>query len=319
MRLVVALCGVIFVHTGILAAENPASQAWLKTMAFAKHQTNYSGVFVYEYDKHIEKTRITHVVTADGEYEKLTLLDGSNREIIRHHGLSWWYGNHKNQQLNSSQKFGRFPVLLPEQLNALNKNYHMQAAGNEKVAGVDSQVIVFKPKDSLRYTQKMWVHSDSGLLLKTVILNDKNHVIEKYAFIELNIGGEIDHSWVTPPQQEKSFNFKPVETPPLERVFKSGWVVDALPTGFNKIKEIQRPMTGKHAPVTQMVYSDGLSSISVFIEPCDQDDDDHENLTDRGALHLYHKVVDDHLFTVVGEVPVRTVIKVLDSIRYNGK
>ncbi|MDD2775698.1 MAG: MucB/RseB C-terminal domain-containing protein [Gallionella sp.] len=319
MRLVVALFGVLYVHTVLLAAEDPASQAWLKTMAFAKHQTDYSGVFVHEYDRHIEKIKISHLVTAEGEYEKLTLLDGTNREVIRHHGLSWWYGNHQNQQENSAQKFGRFPVLLSAQVDSLNKNYLMEPAGSEKVAGFDTQVIVFKPKDNYRYMQKMWVHSDSGLLLKSVIVNDKNRIVEKYAFTELQIGGKIDRSWVAPPQQEKSFNLTPAESAVPERPFKSGWVVDALPTGFNKIKEIQRPMTGKHAPVTQMVYSDGLSSISVFVEPCDQDDDDNENLTDRGALHLYHKVVKNHLFTVVGEVPVRTVIKVLDSIRYNGR
>lgn len=319
MRLVVGLCLALLFDIEILAAENPVSQEWLKTMAFAKHQTEYSGIFAYDDGKHTTRTQITHVVTADGEYEKLTLLDGSNREIVRHHGLSMWYGNHKDQQTNSTQKFGRRFVLLPEQLDALNKNYQMHALGTQTVAGLESQVIVFKPNDNMRYTQKMWVHRDSGLLLKTIVLDNKNHIVEQYAFTSVKIAGEIDRSWVAPPQQEKSFNIKSAENTLPERTFKSGWVVDMLPTGFKKIKEIQRPMTGKHAPVTQMVYSDGLSSISVFIEPSDRDDDDNENLMDRGALHLYHKVVNDQLLTVVGEVPVRTVIKVLDSIRYNGK
>lgn len=299
MKLVFALCSMMFVGAEVLATENPASLAWLKTMAFAKHQTEYSGIFVYQYGKHLEKGKIIHLLAADGEHETLTSLDGSNQEVIRHRGL-----------------LGRFPVLLPEQLNALNNNYQMLSAGVDKVAGVDSQIIIFKPRDNSRYTQKMWVHSDSGLLLKTLVLNEKQQVVEKSAFIELKIGGEFDRTWITSPPQEKSLNLKTEET---EHPIKSGWIVDALPTGFNKIKEIQRPMTGKHAPVIQMVFSDGLSSISVFIEPCDRDEDDNENLTDQGAVHLYHKVVNEHLFTVVGEVPVKTVIKVLDSIRYNGK
>jgi len=83
--------------------------------------------------------------------------------------------------------------------------------------------------------------------------------------------------------------------------------------------EIQRPMRGKHAPVTQLVFADGLSAISVFIEPADGDADDVEGLSSRGAVNLYHKVVDKNLYTVVGEVPPRTVMQVLDSIHHSGE
>ena len=68
-----------------------------------------------------------------------------------------------------------------------------------------------------------------------------------------------------------------------------------------------------------MVFSDGLSAISIFIEPDDGDDDDVEGLSSRGAVNLYHKVLEKHLITVVGEVPPRTVMQVLDSVRYSGK
>ena len=78
-------------------------------------------------------------------------------------------------------------------------------------------------------------------------------------------------------------------------------------------------MRGKHAPVTQMVFSDGLSAISIFIEPDDGDEDDVDGLSSRGAVNMYHKVMDDHLITVVGEVPPRTVIQVFDSVRFSGK
>lgn len=319
MKLVVGFCLVLLVHIESFAAADPAALAWLKAMEFAKHQSDYSGIFAYDDGKQISKTKVIHIVTADGEYEKHTSLDGSKKEIVLHHGMSWWYGNHQNQQISSPKKFGRVFMLRPEQLDALHKNYQMHTTGTQIVAGLECQVLVFKPNDNIRYTQKLWVHSDSGLLLKTVTLDDKNHIVDQYAFTSVKIGGDIDRSWAPLPQQEKSFSLKPAENTLSERAFKSGWVVDTPPTGFKKIKEVKRVMTGKHAPVTHIVYSDGLSNISVFIEPNDRDDDDNENLMDRGALHLYHKVVNDHLLTVVGEVPVRTVIKVLDSIRYNGR
>jgi len=83
--------------------------------------------------------------------------------------------------------------------------------------------------------------------------------------------------------------------------------------------EIQRSMRNRHRPVTQLVFSDGLSAISVFIEVNDEDEDDVEGLTGRGIVSLYHKVIGDHLITVVGEVPPRTLMQVFHSVRYEGK
>lgn len=339
MRLLVPLGGkllggllllvVAHAHAHAHAEEKKVSLDWLKTVAFAGHQTDYSGVFVYQYDNRVETSRITHLVEADSEYERIESLDGPKREIIRHHGQVWSYINHKMVQVGSHQGLGRFPSLLPEQLTALNANYQARQAETERVAGYDAQVIVFQPKDNLRYTHKIWVHTDSGLLLKAAVLGEKNQVAEQYAFTQLQIGGKIDRAWVrkatsSTAGRHASAGMHGSEQPEPAAAMgvmhtESGWVVDALPPGFKKTMEILRPMRGKHAPVTQMVFSDGLSAISVFIEPDDGDEDDVDGLSSRGAVNLYHKVLDRHLITVVGEVPPRTVMQVFDSVRFSGK
>lgn len=323
MRLLVVFCGLLLaVVANVYAEERPDSLDWLEIVAFAGHQTDYSGVFVYQYDNRVETSNIIHVTEANGEYEKLESLDGPKREIIRHDGQVWDYINHKMVQVGNQQGRSRFPSLLPEQLSALSSNYQAKLLGVERVAGYNAQVILFQPKDNLRYTHKIWVHTDSGLLLKAAVLGDKNKVAEQYAFTQVQIGGKIDRSWV---RECDSVGLpckglpKLLETANDITPTNSGWVADTLPSGFKKTMEIQRPMRGKHAPVTQMVFSDGLSAISIFIEPNDEDEDDVEGLSSRGAMNLYHKVVDKTLVTVVGEVPPRTVIQVLDSVRYNGK
>jgi len=325
------LCGLLLsVTANVYAEERQISIDWLKTVAFAGHQTDYSGVFVYQYDNHVEISRITHLSRADSEYERIESLDGPKREIIRHHGHVWSYINHKMVQVDSDQGGSRFPSMLPEQLIALSNNYHARQAGTERVAGYDAQVILFQPKDTLRYTHKIWVHTDSGLLLKAAVLGDKDQVVEQYAFTQLQIGGKIDHSWLreTPTYSHRKHEsmgarssdpIAPVKTAKVGIHTNSGWVADALPAGFKKTTELLRPMHGKHAPVTQMVFSDGLSAISIFIEPDDGDEDDVEGLSSRGAVSLYRKVLDKHLVTVVGEVPPRTVMKVLESVRFRGR
>lgn len=324
------------------AGERQTSLDWLKVVAFAAHQTDYGGVFVYQYDNRVETSRITHVVQPDSEYERLESLDGPKREVIRHHGQVWCHINHKMVQVGNRQAHNRFPDLLPEQMSALSENYQVKEAGVERVAGYNTQVILFQPKDNLRYTRKIWAHTDTGLLLKTAVLGDKNQVVEQYAFTQLQIGAGVDHSWVKPAAEDTNSasgkqgsglpgagrrQSAPAGSPGVDvpeaaksgKPVNSGWVVDALPVGFKKTMEVERPMRGKHAPVTQLVFSDGLSAISIFIEPFDADEDDVDGLTSRGAVNLYHKVMDKHLITVVGEVPPRTVMQALDSVRYNGK
>lgn len=324
MRVYAAFCGLLLATANTYAGEQQASLDWLKVVAFAGHQTDYSGIFVYQYDNRVETSRITHVVEQDGEYEKLESLDGPKREIVRHHGQVWCYINHKMVQMDSQpqQMRSRFTDLPTEQLSVLSANYQAKEIGVERVAGYNTQVILFQPNDNLRYVHKIWVHTDSGLLLKAAVLGEKNQVVEQYAFTQLQLGGSIDRSWIAqnaaaskqgagqnmPPEVNKGAAYK-----------NSDWVVDLLPPGFKKTMEVERQMRGKHRPVTQLVFSDGLSAISIFIEQNDQDEDDVEGLSSRGAVNLYHKVVGDHLITVVGEVPPRTLMQVFHSVRYNGK
>ncbi len=316
MKLLLVLCGLMLASVGnVYAEERSASLDWLETVAFAGHQTDYSGVFVYQYDNRVETSKIIHVTEVNGEYEKLESLDGPQRQIVRHDGQVWDYSDHKAVQVESQQVSGKFPSLLPEQLSALSANYQAKLLGVERVAGYNAQVILFQPKDNLRYAHKIWVHTDSGLLLKAAVLGDKNKLVEQYAFTQLQIGGDIDRSWVKLPQNVSGSSAIAKEITPAN----SGWTVDMLPAGYKKNMEILRSMRGKHAPVTQMVFSDGWSAISIFIEPNDQDEDDVDGLSSRGAMNLYHKVVDKNLITVVGEVPPRTVMQVLESVRYNGK
>lgn len=320
MKVLLGACGLLLV-VNVHATEVQSKLDWLKTVAFAGHQTDYSGVFVYQYGSHVETSKIVHVVEADGEYEKLESLDGPKREIIRHHGQVWCYSQHQMVQVESQRGKGQFPLMLPEQLSALSANYRVKEQGLDRVAGYNTQVILFQPKDNLRYTHKIWVDTDTGMLLKSAVLNDKHQVVEQYAFTELKVGDGVDHNWISS-DATKSLPGITQKRQPLNKAamsVNSGWVVDAMPKGFEKTMELLRPMHDKHAPVTQLVFSDGLSAISVFVEPVDKDEDDNEGLSSRGAVNLYHKVVDDHLYNVVGEVPPTTVMQVLNSIRYNGK
>lgn len=296
---------------------------WLKTMAFAAHQTDYSGIFVYQYGNQVETSRITHIVDRDGEHGRLEGLDGARREIIRHNDQVWCYLGDRKVRVEERQGGRKFPAILPEQLSLMNENYLIKQTEEGRVAGFHAHAVIFQPRDILRYTHRMWAHSDSGLLLKAEVLDERGRVIEQYAFTQLIIGGNIDRSWIAADKPDaaslahQAHHDRLTKAEPL--VNAGGWQVDMLPPGFKKITEMRRPFRSKKTPAIQMVFSDGLASISIFIEAMDNDQDDHPGLSSHGAIQVYSKVSGDYLLTVVGEVPPRTVIQVADSVRHGGQ
>jgi len=335
---------VLFLASAATVYADPIRQnelSWLQIMAFAAHQTDYSGIFVYQYGNHIETSRLTHVTDRDGEHGRLESLDGPRREVIRNNNQVWCYSG--GSKVSMEQRLGgrEFPALLPAQLNLLNKNYQIKSAEEVRLAGFHAHAMVFQPKDNFRYVHKMWADSVSGLLLKSEVLDEHGRVIEQYSFIQLSIGGDIDRSWITAndvakaPRSNERKNVQHSKKAHNEHIsvhevnannahtnvassVVSGWRVDGLPAGFKKIAEVRRQLRSKDAPVIQMVFSDGLAGISVFIEKSENDQDDLPSLSSQGVIQVYSRLVDGQLITVVGEVPPRTVMRVADSVR-NGR
>jgi sigma-E factor negative regulatory protein RseB len=296
---------------------------WLKTMAFAAHQTDYTGVFVYQSGGRVEMSRITHVSDKDGEHERLEGLGGKKRELIRDNDQIWLYADGRKIRVEKRLVKRAFPALLPEQISTLKENYSVREAEEDEVAGYHAHVVVFVPRDNLRYAHKMWEHNETGLLLKAAVLDDRGSIIEQYAFMQLNIGSHIDRKWIVPDNSSAktvAHELQPAPLPKVELLEEScGWQVDALPPGFKKILEMRRPFRGNKEPVIHMVFSDGLAGISVFIEKIKEEAYIPSGLYGDGGVHVYNRLIGDNLVTVVGEVPPRTVIQVADSVRYAGQ
>lgn len=317
---------VVLVFTAFSAFSGSDVQGdldWLQISAVAARQTDYSGIFAYQHGSHVETVRITHISDQNGEHEKLEKLDGPRREFIRSNNDAWWnFGDHKPIQVGKLYNGKSFPALLPEQLSALNENYRIRAAEQERIAGFDTQAVIFQPRDNLRYIHKIWIHRDSGLLMKSAVYDLRKFLVEQYTFIELKIGNDVDRTQMHPVQSSISAERKsqlPTSTGTNLRAANTDWMVVALPSGFKKTKEVRRSLHGKNNDAIHFVYSDGLAGISVFIEALKNNLNYKPGLFSRGAVHVYSKIKGDYLVTVVGEVPPRTVMQVMDSVRYKGQ
>lgn len=317
---VVALVGLHGVSQAADVAQQTDALNWLKKVAAAAHQLNYSGTYIYRYGDHIETSRITHIKDDSGEHEKLETLDGAPREVIRNNEevLCFKPDSGASVVVEKRRVEKSFPALLPNPLGGIAGNYRARFAEPDRAAGRDCLVIVLEPRDQYRYQHKLWIDQATGLLLKVGMLNERNEVISQFAFTQVDIGGQIDKESLKPKIAGKKVlvSNEPALATEL-RQSELSWVLKQIPPGFTQVTVMKRTMPGKGVPVKHLVFSDGLATVSVFIEPVATVTKPMQSVVRQGAIHVYTRTVADHQVTVLGEVPAVTVMQIANSISKN--
>jgi sigma-E factor negative regulatory protein RseB len=308
------LVATIALAPAAFAADDAA--AWLQRAAYAARTLNYQGTIVFQHGGRVETSRLTHLNDNGTELEKLVNLDGPAREVIRSHGeVRCYYPDAKVVRVEPRTFRNVFPSLSPQQQQALAQFYEFRKAEAGRVAGLEAQAYVFEPKDGLRYGHKFWTDRETGLLLKARLINEKNEVVEQFAFTDLAIGVKIDRDTVKPTwpgippdwQLRQGSAGDPVP-------HDTGWLVARLPPGFAKIQEGFRTLRGKREPVAHLVFSDGLVAVSVFIEPIVAVPGQAAGAMRQGGLNVYTMKLDDHFVTALGEAPAVTVRQIAQSV-----
>ena len=296
------------------AARADDAAAWLARAAAAAQQQNYMGTIVYQHGGHVETSRLVHLFENGSEFEKLVNLEGPAREVIRSNGeVRCYYPDARFVRVEPRTFRNAFPSLSTQQQAALADFYHFRMAERGRVAGIETQAWVFEPKDGLRYGHKFWADPVSGLLVKARIYDERNEVVEQFAFTEIAIGLRIDRELVKPTWPMVPPGWQVRQSGPGEGEAKeTGWTVSRLPPGFLKIVDGFRRLHGKQE-VAHLVYSDGLVAVSVFIEPAGSAP--HPvGMSRQGGINIVIRQQDDKLVTVLGEVPAATVRQIAHSV-----
>jgi sigma-E factor negative regulatory protein RseB len=306
-------------------AEKREAQAWLKKVQGAAVQLSYSGTFVYQQGEQFRTSRITHVKSGKNEYEKLEVLDGKPREYIRTNDeIICYVPDSKSLLVEKRVTQEVFPALPNANPAKLGDYYRLSLDGVGRVAGYPAQAILLAPRDNLRYGYKLWAEKKTGLLLRAQTLNEKGDVVEQISFTQIEIG-KIDLSRT----RSSILNTQGwhIERAAMESANLSGWTVRAMPPGFRKIREVKRLVTNgannsvragsqtqQPREMAQMVYSDGLAAISIFIEPGSASR--AEGFMQQGAMNIAGKRQGDFWLTIVGEVPAVAIKQVANSIEF---
>ena len=312
---------------GFSNASFANEDAWLalQKAAFAARELNYQGIFVYQNGKQMRSVQITHMNNAGQELTRNMILDNQTiagkapskqpREVFSQ-GSDIVIFHPKNDKVIIEKRRGQnlFPAMLPVNLNSLKTSYTAKIGVLDYIAGRQAQIIELIPKDSYRYGYKIWTDTEFGLLVKMTLQNEKSETLEQITFQELSMLNSHDLNWYQP-SIDLSKKYEMEDATLLNRVH-TNWIVAELPPGYVKVDHIEFVVNGKTAPVNQMIFSDGIASVSLFIEPILKGQRSKMGHHLIGSTHICANVVEGYQVMVVGEVPLATVQQIAKAVSF---
>jgi len=292
----------------------------LQKTAYAARELNYQGVFVYQNGKQTSSVQITHMNNDGQEMTRNVVLDngvqtGQSREVYSQ-GSNIVIFRPQNQKMVIEKRRGQnlFPAMLPTELETIKVSYNARLGALENVAGREAQIIELIPNDAFRYSYKIWADTEYGLLLKMALLDNKKQTLEQIAFSRIDMLYSQDANWFQP-KIDVSKNYVMQDTTAVNRV-ESNWIVTELPAGYSKVDHIALAVPGKAAPVDQMIFSDGIASVSLFIEPLTKGMRPKMGHMLIGSTNICANVIEGYQITVVGEVPEATVMQIARAVSF---
>ena len=297
------------------------AQAWLQRMVHAVERLNYEGIFVYAHGNQLEAMRIVHGADGDGEHERMYSLNGAAREILRDDNvLTCILPDSRSVVVEKSRPKRFVPERLLHLDDSVSHLYEFHVQGDDRVAGRMARLVVIQPRDDFRYGYRLWLDEESGMLLKSDLINAEGRALEQMMFTNLKLLDHIDREALAPSVTGKGFKwYRPKENTHQAEEEAQKWSVGKLPTGFHMAMRAEHSMPMSRMPVAHLMYTDGLASVSVYIEHPGAVADALNGPSRMGAVNAYGRSVAGHQVTVVGEVPRATVEMIAQSLRYTPK
>lgn len=309
-----------FVHAEPASAVDAPrdTQAWLARIQEAANRRNYQGTVIVTNGGSMASSRITHYCDGRNQFERIDALDGQARHIVRHNDeVHTVWPKRRVAMVEQRDQLSSFPGILQGTGERVADLYELRAVGQERVAGREADVLAVRPKDGHRYGYRLWADSATGLLLRAEVVGDRGGVIESSAFSDVVVNAHPSVDAVTQPIRKLDGYrvLKPVAVP--ARLEDEGWRLAPKVPGFKPVSCVKRPVGGPlraaSAPrpgdpqMLQSVYSDGLTYVSVFIEPYDPDRHHRAMHTAIGATQTLMHRQGDWWVTLMGDVPAPTL------------
>lgn len=286
---------------------NQEAAVWLQRMADSARRLPYEGVFVFNHGDVMQTMHIVNRSAGPLKESLLTSLDGTRREVVCRQGESLSMvpdgtGVRTERRLSSRH----FPDLLPVNAAALTNWYTVRLGEMDRVAGLDCRWLQLTPKDMYRWGYFLCAESTSHLPLKAMMVNESGRPLLQYAFTEVRIGAN--------PRAGNQPRNSPSADPVTRSVPSEPVTVRQLPPGYTRVVAVKRKLPNRPNEVEHWVYSDGLTHISLFIEPAMRPVETVRGESAKGMLNLLTRQVGSWQVTVLGDAPWPAVEAIATSL-----
>jgi sigma-E factor negative regulatory protein RseB len=311
---------------------------WLLRMhEAAMKKRSYVGTLVQSSPQAISSARIWHACDGVQQMERVETLTGAPRSTFRRNNdVTTFMPEQKVVRIEKREQIGGFPELLQPGAGSIPEFYVVQAMGNERVAGLDADVVQLTPKDALRFGYRVWTEKKTNLVVKLQTLDASGAVLEQAAFSELQMDAPVKMDKLAR-MMAATEGYK-VDQSPIAKTSSTneGWGMKAPVPGFKSLSCYKRGNASPANPAVaatnaatnaatgassapsmvtspldgttfQWIFSDGLATVSLFVEEFDKSRHTQEGLLAQGATHTLLRRMNEFWLTAVGEVPPQTL------------
>lgn len=269
--------------------------AWLQRISDAARKLPYEGIFVMQMGDRMKTIQVENHVEGASSTSRLVVLDGQQREIRCYRNeavtLVWdAQGQHLERRLGTRH----FPDLLPARTERLADHYSVRLGGLDRVAGQECRTLELLPRDRYRWGYVLCADLPTGLPLRAVMIDDEGHPLVQYAFTSVR-RGLVGKAGPEP--------LGAVPADELRMVGEGAVEVRFLPPGYTRSAAVKRKLPKRAGEVEHWVFSDGLSHISMFVEPAPKNLVNLKGQSSRGMMNMLTRKLGPYQVTVLGDAP----------------
>lgn len=295
-------------------------EALIDKVRAAARTLSFSGTYVHQQDSTLNTLRIYQLREGKVSLTKVQALEGRRQEVIRSpHETRVYFPDRQAVKLDQVKPIRpAFPDMFTADTADILRAYDLEKGESMRVADLETIELRLKPKDDLRWPVRMWVDKKSFLMLKCQKLDKSGNVIEQVAFSDLKYGPRpaasslapsfagyrewpVHNASIEPLQPMPSLKFKPETLKGFSMAGVYQRSDAASPIGFS---------------VRRYVLTDGLVTVSVFVQPQSVAGPLSDQVSRRGALSMLSRSVQDAWVTVMGEVPPDTIRNFAQSLEW---
>lgn len=298
----------------VASAETLTPNEWLDRMSSAVRTMDFEGTVIRRRNGQSEALKVVHKVIDGVVHEKITTQEGNGLEIIRNgNEVHCILPDRKSVLIeNWSDESTLFSTLPASELR-FGSEYDLSIVREERVAGRHALLLAVRPHDGYRFGHRIWLDRETAFPLRTELVSGDGSLLVQLKFAEIDLQSEIPQAALLPSFSLAEFTWYAEPSQPQRVTVESEWNSEEIPAGYRLLSTTREILGDGEAPVTHIMYGDGLATVSVFI--AEKQEGAVTERTAMGASNSYSVERDGYLITAIGEVPPATVRRIAVSMR----